>query len=171
PRSNPAWSPMATPPANPETARANRGGGSCAPPLLVPRHGVLALHGGTAAGPAGGAAAARRGLGTSARLPGGLVRPGGHIVQRLAKGLQAVLDGLGVVAAHDRLQPLLGLLDVFLLLGRHLVAQILQGAVDGVNQAVGLVLELGQLLAAPVLLRVLLGLPDHALDVLGGQTR
>src|SRR5690606_42052077 len=62
---------------------SNRGGGSCAPPLLVPRHGVLALHGGTAAGPAGGAAAARRGLGTSARPPGGLVRPGGHIVQRL----------------------------------------------------------------------------------------
>ena len=85
--------------------------------------------------------------------------------------LTSRLDRVGVVA----LQRLLHLGERLAHLGLdvlgHLVLVLAQELLGAVDQAVGLVADLGLLAALPVLLGVLLGVPDHLLDVVLGQRR
>src|SRR5580704_4680307 len=116
-------------------------------------------------GRAGGAAVSRT------RLRAGLLRlrllvdGGTHLLADQRGPLAGRLDGVGVVA----LQRLLHLSERLAHLGLdvlgHLVLVFAEELLGAVDERVGLVADLGLLAALAVLLGVLLGVPDHLLDV------
>src|ERR1044072_9437022 len=95
----------------------------------------------------------------------------GQLVARLLQRLGGRGEGDGVVAGELLLQVGQGLLDGGPVLVGDLVAVVLQALLGLVDELLGPVLGLGGLAPAPVLLGVLLGLVDHAVDVLLGQRR
>src|SRR4029077_3615704 len=120
----------------------------------------------------GPAAATRRtcagsGLGTRSRCPGlarriGTLRDaGGGLRERLA----LLVDHAAVIALQRRAQIGDRTLDPGALGRIHLVAEILQRLLDGVNQAIRLVARFDQLAEALVFLSVCLGVAHHALDL------
>src|SRR5580704_8730135 len=108
------------------------------------------------------------GLGLLSGLGLGVDR-GAHLLGDLRGPLGGGLDRLGVVA----LQRLLDLGDRLADLGldviRHLVLVLAEELLGAVDQRVGLVADLGLFAALAVLFGVLLGVPDHLLDVVLGQ--
>src|SRR6202030_4267656 len=108
--------------------------------------------------------AGRLGLG----LLGGLglsVDGGPHLLSDLGAPLGGRLDGVGVVALQGLLDLGQRLADLGLDVVRHLVLVLAEELLGAVDQRVGLVPDLGLLTALAVLVGVLLGVPDHLLDV------
>ena len=101
----------------------------------------------------------RLALGLAAGL--GLVHGLAELHRRLHQGLGLGLDRLGVLAFQRRLQLGDRRLDGRLLVGADLVAVLGQRLFGGVDQGVGVVLGLDQLLALLVLGGVGLGFLDH----------
>src|SRR5215218_2172683 len=95
----------------------------------------------------------------------------GQLVARLLQSLGGRGDRHGVVAGQLLLQVGQGLFDGGPVLGGDLVAVVLQALLRLVDDLLGPVLGLGGLAPAAVLLRVLLGLVDHSVDVVLGQRR
>src|SRR3954468_8693154 len=81
----------------------------------------------------------------------GLVHGLAELHRSLGQHLGLGLDGLGVAAVHHAAQGGDGGVDAALLAGIDLVAMLLQRALGGVDQAVGVVAGLDRLLALLVL--------------------
>src|ERR1700678_836902 len=98
-----------------------------------------------------------------------LVDRGAHLLGDQRRLLAGRLDRVGVVA----LQGLLDLGERLAHLGldvvRHLVLVLAEELLGAVDEAVGLVADLGLLAALAVLLGVLFRVPDHLVDVVLGQ--
>src|SRR5215218_10482676 len=95
----------------------------------------------------------------------------GQLVARLLQRLGGRGDGDGVVAGELLLQVGQGRLDGRAVLVGDLVAVVLEALLGLVDELLGPVLGLGGLAPAAVLVGVLLGLADHAVDVVLGQRR
>ena len=79
------------------------------------------------------------------------------------------LDGLDVRPGQGLLDGAQGRLHLLLLVALELLALVLQELLGLVDEGVGVVADLGLLLALPVVLGVGLGVLHHALDVVLGQ--
>src|SRR4029077_11789038 len=117
----------------------------------------------TSPGAAGGAAAVT-GMGVARRL-GLLVHRLAELHRKLGERLGLGGDRRDVVAGQHLAQFRDRRLERRLLGSRHLVAAVPDGALGGVDQALGLVLGLDQGALLLVLLGVALGVLDHALDI------
>src|SRR5580692_7575331 len=98
-----------------------------------------------------------------------LVDRGAHLLGDLRRLLAGRLDRVGVVALERLLDFRERLAHLGLDVVGHLVLVLAEELLGLVHQRVGLVADLGLLAAAPVLLGVLLRVPDHLLDVVFGQ--
>src|SRR5215469_12425621 len=111
------------------------------------------------------AAVGRLGLRAGLLRLGLLVDGGTHLLADLRGPLTGGLDGLGVVALQRLLHVGQRLAHLGLDVLGHLVLVLAEELLGAVDQRVGLVADLGLLAAPAVLLGVLLGVPDHLLDV------
>src|SRR6202161_2916246 len=96
---------------------------------------------------------------------------GPHLLADLRGLLGSRADRVGVVAFQRLLDLGQRLADLGLDVVRHLVLVLAEELLGAVDQRVGLVADLGLFAALAVLFGVLLGVPDHLLDVVLGQRR
>src|SRR5215208_5019580 len=83
--------------------------------------------------------------------------------------LLLLLDLLDVAAGESLLRLLYGLLYPELGIRVNLAVHVIQGALDGVDEVIGVVANVGLLAPALILLGVRLGVPDHLLDLRVGE--